>query len=318
MAESNAKLALRRSCLSVPATQSRFHVRAEESAADQIMFDLEDSVAPTEKAIAREAAVGALRARDYSGKLRSVRINGCDTAWCHEDITAVIEGAGDRVDSIVVPKVDGVEHVHFVDVLLRQLEKRYRLGHRVGLELQIESARGMENVGGIASASSRTITLIFGPADFSASMQAPELTVGSLRAEYPGDYWHYFLARVAVAARANGLQPIDGPYAELDDLDGLRVLARRAAMLGYAGKWALHPKQIGVLNDVFVPSQEEFDRASAILESYRQAASVDQLGAVMFGNVMIDEASRRLAQTMVDRGLALGMTAKPWTGRSMK
>ncbi len=304
---------LRRSCLSVPGSQTRFHVRAEESAADQIMFDLEDSVAPAAKVMARETVVGALRMHEYAGKLRSVRVNGCETQWCYEDVIAVVEGAGDRIDSLVIPKVSAANEVHFLDCLLEQVEKRHRVDRRIALELQIESARGMENVGAIASASARTVTLIFGPADFSATMQAPDLSVGALKPEYPGDYWHYFLARVAVAARANGLQPIDGPYAAINDLDGLRISARRAAMLGFAGKWALHPTQIDVLNEVFAPSQEQFDRASAILKMYRQATHVDQVGAVMFGDEMIDEASRRLAQAMVDRGRPIGMKPRPWT-----
>lgn len=302
-------LTLRRSCLSVPGTQERFHIRAEKTPADQVMLDLEDSVAPAAKAGARATVVNALRARDYAGKVRSVRINGCDTPWCFDDVIAVVEGAGDRIDTLVVPKVDGVEHVHFVDMLLSQVEKRERLDHRIGLELQIESARGMEHAGAIAAASARAKTLIFGPADFSATMHAPELGVGGLKPEYPGDYWHYFLARVAVAARASGLEPIDGPYAAIKDLDGLRTSARRAAMLGYAGKWALHPSQVDVLNQAFTPSQEEFERASAILEAYGHATEVEESGAVMFDGEMIDEASRRLAQHMVERGRAAGMTA---------
>lgn len=297
----------------MPGTAPRFHARAESTPADQVMFDLEDSVAPASKPAARDLVISALREREYAGKLRSVRINACDTQWCHEDLIAIMAGAGGRIDSIVVPKVGAPDDVHFVDKLLGQLEKRHQVDRPVSLELQIESARGMENVGLIAAASRRTATLIFGPADFAATMQAPQLTVGGLVPEYPGDYWHYFLARVAVAARANGLQPIDGPYAEIDDVEGLRTSARRAAMLGYAGKWALHPKQVDVVNAVFAPSQEQFDRASAILDAYRQASDVDSVGAVMFGAEMIDEASRRLAESMVERGQAIGMTARPWS-----
>ena len=277
------------------------------------MFDLEDSVAPAAKAAARGMVVNALRERNYAGKLRSVRVNASDTQWCHEDVVAIVEGAGDRLDSLVIPKVGGVADVHFFDVLLGQLEKRHKLQRPVALELQIESARGMENVGAIAAASRRTVSLIFGPADFAASMQAPDLTVGGLKPEYPGDYWHFFLARVAVAARANGLEPIDGPYSAIKDLEGLRTSARRAAMLGYAGKWALHPAQVDVLNLVFTPTQEEFDRASAILDAYREASDVAKVGAVMYASEMIDEASRRQAEAMLERGRAMGMKARPWS-----
>jgi citrate lyase subunit beta / citryl-CoA lyase len=303
---------LRRSCLSVPGTQERFHASAERSAADQIMFDLEDSVAPAAKEAARSLVVDSLLKRDYGGRLRSVRINGCDTRWCHEDVIALLEGAGERLETLVVPKVEDSDHVHFVDTLLRQLEMRFGRGSRIGLELQIESARGMENVGAIAAASERTETLIFGPADFAASIRAPELTVGRINRDYPGDFWHFFLARICVAARARGLQPIDGPYAEIADLDGLRTSAARARMLGFDGKWALHPSQVTVINQAFAPTQEEFDRASAILEAYSRAADVERRGAVMFGEEMIDEASRKLAVSMVERGRALGMSARPW------
>jgi citrate lyase subunit beta / citryl-CoA lyase len=300
----------------VPGSQHRFHARAEESAADQVMFDLEDSVAPAAKSIAREAVVDALRTRAYSGKLRSVRVNGCDTAWCFEDVISLVGGAGDRIDSIVVPKVEGVGHVQFMDTLLTQVEKRYRVGRRIALELQIESALGLENVGAIAATSARTSTLVFGPADFSASIQAPELGVGSLRTDYPGDYWHYFLARVAVAARAYGLQPIDGPFGDIKDHAGLETSATRAALLGYAGKWALHPSQVDLLNKIFTPTQNDFDRASAIVDTYEAATEQSALGALIFEGQMIDEASRRLALAMVERGRALGMTARPWTRRT--
>jgi citrate lyase subunit beta/citryl-CoA lyase len=213
----------------------------------------------------------------------------------------------------MIPKVEGIADVHFVDSLLTQLELKLGLKRRIGLELQIESARGMENIEAIAGASPRAETLIFGPADFSASLQMPELTAGRLKPEYPGDYWHYFLARIVVAARAHGLQPIDGPFAQIRDTEGLRTFAERAAMLGYDGKWALHPGQIEILNEVFSPRQDDFDKANAILQAYRQATEIAKTGAVMLGDEMIDEASRKMALVMVERGQALGMTARPWS-----
>ncbi|TMD05078.1 MAG: CoA ester lyase [Chloroflexi bacterium] len=301
----------RRSCLSVPGTQPRFHAKAAETAADAVFLDLEDSVAPALKEKARAMVVEALRTHRYEGKTRVVRVNACDTKWCYGDIIQVVEEAGDLLDCLMIPKVEDAGQVHFVDNLLSQVESKAGLGKRLGLELQIESALGMENIEEIAASSSRAETLIFGPADFSASLRVPELTVGRLKPEYPGDYWHYFLARVAVAARAHGLQPIDGPYAQVRDLDGLRTFAQRAAMLGFDGKWALNPAQVDVLNEVFTPAQGDFDRAWAVLEAYRQATDVEQTGAVMLGDEMIDEASRKMAQVMVERGESFGM--KPST-----
>ena len=301
----------RRSALAVPGSQPRFHAKADQSSADQVVLDLEDSVAPASKAKARDQVVSALRTYPFAGKLRSVRVNACDTAWCYEDIVAAMEGAGDRIDSVVVPKVEGVDHVHFVDSLLGQIERRLRLKRRVGLELLIESARGVENIGLIAAASDRTEALIFGPADLAASLHIPELTIGGRPGE-AGDYQDYFLVRVLVASRANDLHAIDGPYARIHDADGLRISAERAARLGFDGKWAVHPGQIDALNEVFAPRQEDFDKATAILTAYRRATDVENVGAVMLGDEMIDEASRKMALVMVERGRVAGMKARPW------
>ena len=306
----------RRSCLAVPGSRPRFHAKADQSAADQVFLDLEDSVAPGAKVEARGQVVLALRTYEFAGKVRTVRVNACDTRWCYEDIVTVVEGAGDRLDCLMIPKVEDVSHVHFVDHLLNQLEWKLGLERRIGLELQIESARGMENINAIAGASARAETLIFGPGDFSANLRLPELTVGRLQPDYPGDFWHYFLARVAVAARANGLQPIDGPYTQIRDVEGLRTFAKRSAMLGFDGKWALNPDQVGVLNEVFSPRQEDYDKAVAILEAYRQATDVEQPGAVMLGDEMIDEASRKMALVLAERGASFGMIAHPWSPSS--
>ena len=270
-------------------------------------------MAPGAKVAARDQVVEALRNYRFAGKVRTVRVNACDTRWCFDDIIAVVEGAGDVVDCLMIPKVEDVDHVHFVDNLLNQIEWKNGLERRIGLELQIESARGMENINAIAGASERAETLIFGPGDFSASLRLPELTVGRLQPDYPGDFWHYFLARVVVAARANGLQPIDGPYAQVRDTEGLRTFAKRAAMLGFDGKWALNPVQVEVLNEVFSPRQEDYDKAVAILEAYRTATDVEQTGAVMLGDEMIDEATRKMAAVVVERGQSFGMEAHPWS-----
>ncbi len=306
----------RRSCLAVPGSQPRFHAKADQSAADQIFLDLEDSVAPGAKVKAREQVVEALTTYEFAGKIRTVRVNACDTKWCYEDIISVVEGAGDRLDCLMIPKVEDVDQVHFVANLLNQIEWKTGRQRRVGLELQIESARGMENINAIAGASSRSESLIFGPADFSASLRIPELTVGRLKPEYPGDYWHYFHVRMVLAARANGLQPIDGPYAQIRDPEGLRTFAERAAMLGFDGKWALSPAQIDILNEAFAPRQEDYDKAVAILDAYRQATDVEMTGAVMLGEEMIDEASRKMAVVMVERGESFRMKPRPWSPKS--
>jgi citrate lyase subunit beta / citryl-CoA lyase len=302
----------RRSCLAVPASQPKFHSKADQSAADQVFLDLEDSVAPNAKVEARTQVIEAFRTYEFAGKVKTIRVNGCDTQWCYEDVISMIEEVGDRVDCLMIPKVEDVDQVHFIEHLLNQIESKRHLRRRIGLELQIESARGMENINEIAGASSRSETLIFGPADFSASLRVPELTVGALKPDYPGDYWHYFLARIVVAARANGLQPIDGPYARIRDNDGLRTFAQRAAMLGFDGKWALSPAQIEVINETFTPSQADFDKATAILAAYLEATEVDRMGAVMLGDEMIDEASRKMAAVMVERGEMFGLEPHAW------
>jgi len=298
----------------VPGSQPRFHERADTVPADMVMFDLEDSVAPSAKAAARELVVRALHAHAYAGKVRGVRVNAVDTGWCLDDVRQVVEGAGDRIDVVVLPKVEDADHVHFLHHLLQELERRMGLRRRIGLELQIESARGLEHVSRIAAASDRSQALIFGPGDLGASLRMPGLTIGAFQPDYPGDLWHYARVRMLVAARAQGLQAIDGPYAQIRDLEGLRESARRAALLGYDGKWVVHPGQVEVVNQVFTPSQEEFDRASAIVEAYRRATHEEGAGAVMLGEEMIDEASHRLAETMVERGRAVGMVPRGEAG----
>jgi citrate lyase subunit beta / citryl-CoA lyase len=303
----------RRSCLSVPATQQRFVAKADASDADEVLLDLEDSVAAASKAEARGMAIDALRRYDFKGKLRAVRINGIDSAWCYDDVISVVEQAGDRIDCLIVPKVEDAGEVHFFDHLLSQIEAKVGLKRTIGLELQIESAKGLDNVSAIAAASTRTEALIFGPGDLSASLRLPELTVGGLKPDYPGDFWHYFMARIVVAARAHGLQAIDGPYGRVRDVEGLRTFSARAATLGYDGKWALGPTQIATINAAFTPAQVDFDKASAILDAYRMATEEHRVGAVMLGDEMIDEASRKMALVMVERGQAAGMTVRPWS-----
>ncbi len=301
---------LRRSCLSVPATEPRFHAAAARSGADEVLLDLEDSVVPAAKAEARGGAVAALREHDYSGKVRSVRVNSAGTPWFEEDVRTVVGESGDRLDALVVPKVDSAEEVRRLDGILTELERGLGRTRPVGLELQIETARGLENVSAIAAASARTEALIFGPGDFAASMGMPHLTIGGTEG-LPPEFWLYPLFRLAVAARAGGLQVIDGPYVRIRDLDGLRVSALRTAQLGYDGKWALHPDQVPVLNQVYTPALEDFERAAAILDAYPgPAGQGDGPGAVMLGDEMIDEATRKMAEALYQRGIAAGLRAE--------
>jgi citrate lyase subunit beta / citryl-CoA lyase len=297
----------RRSCLSVPGSSPKMLTKAAELPADEVFMDLEDSVAPGAKEEARQNIVQALKEGDWSGKTVVVRINGVSTNWCYRDVIQIVENAGDFIDCLMVPKVEYATDVTFVDDLLRMIEDTVGMHRRIGLELQIETATGLTNIDDIATASDRAETLIFGPADMSASLGLPALTAGLPQPGYPGDHFHYVLERILIAARNAGLQAIDGPFLVIKDLDTFREMALRARALGYDGKWALHPGQIDVLNEVFSPTQDEFDKAEAILEAYADATDVQMTGAVMFGTEMIDEASRKMAEQLAMRGRAAGM-----------
>jgi citrate lyase subunit beta/citryl-CoA lyase len=281
--------------------------------ADEVFMDLEDSVAPLAKEEARGNVVQALKEGDWTGKTVVVRVNGVYTKWCAHDVLHIVENAGDLLDCIMIPKVEYASDVKFVADLLRMIEETTGLEKRIGLEVQIETATGLRNIHEIADASDRTETLIFGPADMSASLGLPTVTAGLPMPGYPGDHWHHVLSTILIAARDAGLQAIDGPYLLIKDLDGFREMSMRSRALGYDGKWALHPGQVDVLNEVFTPSQEEYDKAEAMLEAYRHATEIERTGAVMFGNEMIDEASRKMAEQLAARGKAAGLTvAKTW------
>jgi len=281
--------------------------KAPSLPADEVFMDLEDSVAPMAKEEARGSIIQALKEGDWTGKTVVVRVNGVYTKWCHRDVIEVVENAGQFIDCLMIPKVEYESDVKFVSTLLDQIEETIGLEKRLGLEVQIETATGITNIDAIAQASDRAETLIFGPADMSASLGLPTVTAGLPMPGYPGDHWHFVLSRILVAARNAGLQAIDGPYLVIRDLDGFREMALRARALGYDGKWALHPGQIDVLNEVFTPTQEEFDKAEAMLEAYRHATEVERTGAVMFGTEMIDEASRKMAEQLAMRGRAAGL-----------
>lgn len=299
---------VRRTCLSVPGSSERFLARARDVAADEVMLDLEDSVAPGEKDAARRNVIRALQDGGFGGKLVAVRVNDATTPWAYQDVAGVLTGAPGAADSLILPKVSSPAHLSWLDILLTQVE--LSAGVRAGrtrIEAQIEDARGLASVEAIAAASPRLATLIFGPGDFMASVGMRSVTVGGQPSGYPFDAHHYALMRILVAARANGVQAIDGPYGRIKDLDGLRASAGSAAALGFDGKWVLHPAQVDIVNSAFTPSAAEYARATAILEAYEQATSAEGRGAVMLDDEMIDEASRKMASRIAALGAAAGL-----------
>jgi citrate lyase subunit beta/citryl-CoA lyase len=299
----------RRSCHSVPGSNPRFIEKAQSLPVDMVFLDLEDSVAPKEKEGARKVVAEAVREGTWGDMVVCVRVNDWSTRWTTFDIIEVVSEAGARLDEIMLPKVENAAQVVAADMVLRQVELQAGLpvGH-VGIEAQIETATGLINVEEICAASPRLETIIFGPADFAASLEMPVLTGGVQIPEYPGDHFHYVFNKILMAGRANGLQVIDGPYLKIRDIDGLRDYCQRVRTLGYDGKWTLHPDQVPVVNEMFSPTQEQFDRAWDILTAYEQATDVEGKGAVMFGDEMIDEASRKMATKFVKRGERAGRT----------
>src|SRR4051795_7321878 len=300
----------RRSCHAVPGSNERFIAKAVDLDADEIFLDLEDAVAPGEKDGARELVIESLRSLDFGAKTVVVRVNGTDTPHYYKDLIGVVEAAGAAIDAVMVPKVRTPGDVEMTDKLLTQLELAcgYEVG-RIGIEAQIEDAAGLIACEAIAAASPRMETLIFGPGDYSASVGIPLTTIGAAPEGYPGDHLNYVYSRLVVAARAAGIQAIDGPYGRVGDEEGLRARAALARALGLDGKWTIHPGQIAVVNEVFSPSREEWERAEAMLAAYRRATDAHGLGAAMFDGEMIDEANRRMAERIADAGRAAGYAA---------
>jgi citrate lyase subunit beta / citryl-CoA lyase len=272
------------------------------------LCDLEDSVAPSEKDASRARVVQAIREQDWGDRVVCVRVNAWDTRWTYGDVIEVVSGAGERLDEVMLPKVERAHDVVALDLLLSQVEQNAGLpvGH-VGIEVQIESARGLLDVEEICAASPRLEAVVFGPADFAASMEMPVLTGGVELPGYPGDHFHYAFSKILSAGRANGLQVIDGPYLRIRDLEGLRSYCARTVLLGFDGKWAIHPDQVAVINEAFSPTGERFDRAVALLDAYEAATSDEQRGAVRFGDEMIDEASAKMARKVKQRGERAGL-----------
>jgi citrate lyase subunit beta/citryl-CoA lyase len=293
----------RRTCHAVPGSSERFLAKAAALDADEVFLDLEDAVAEGEKARARELVIGALREQAFGAGTVVVRLNGTDTPHYHRDLIDVVEQAGAKLDAVMLPKVRTPGDVEMTDKLLTGVERATGLpAGRIGIEAQIEDATGLIACEAIAAASPRMETLIFGPGDYSAAVGIPITTIGGAPEHYPGDHLNYVFSRLVVAARAAGIQAIDGPYAAVDDEDGLRARARLARALGMDGKWTIHPRQIAIVNEVFTPTREEWERAEAMLAAYERASD----GAAMFDGEMIDEANRKMAERLAHAGRAAG------------
>ena len=308
---SNKVLRPRRSSLAVPGSSVKMLDKARGLKSDQLFMDLEDAVAPLAKADARKNIVQALNEGGYEDKIRAVRVNDWTTQWTYTDVIEIVEGAGANLDCIMLPKVQTADQVVALDLLLTQLERTNGLEvGRLGIEAQIENAMGLININAIAASSPRIESIIFGPADFMASINMKSLVVGEQPPGYDtGDAYHHILMSILMAARAYNKQAIDGPYLGIKDLEGFRRVAGRSAALGFDGKWALHPDQIELANEVFSPKQEDYDHAEMILDAYDWATSSagGAKGAVMLGDEMIDEASRKMALVVSAKGRAAGM-----------
>lgn len=301
---SGASMRARRSCLSVPGSSDKMLAKARHLPADEVIIDLEDSVTPQRKDAARAAVAAAIRDGTWQARTIAVRINGTTTRWCHRDVIELVETAGAALACLIVPKVERPGDVAFVDALLGMVEEETGRREPIGLEALVETASGLRHVYDIAHASPRLETLIVGYADLAASLGRPPAAGDG------GDRWSWVLETVLVAARDAGIQAIDGPWLDIHDMDGFTAAAARGRALGYDGKWALHPSQIEPLNQLFAPTAEELAKAHAILAALDRGAAGEARGAVMFEGAMIDEASRKLALQVVERGTAAGLAQR--------
>ncbi|MSP80219.1 MAG: CoA ester lyase [Rhodospirillales bacterium] len=315
---------LNRSELAVPGSNLRFLEKAPTSAADVIFLDLEDAVAPDDKEQARKNIIQALNDLKWAGKTMSVRVNGLDTHYMYRDVVDVLEQAPGKLDLIMIPKVGTAADVYALDMLVTQVETATKVKKRIGFELIIETALGMQNINQIAAASKRIESLHFGVADYAASTRARTVNIGGPNPDYAvltdpdantkrdihwGDMWHYPIARLVVAARANGLRPIDGPFGDIQDQDGYAAQAKRAAVLGCEGKWAIHPTQVELANTLFCPSEAEVTKARRVIEAMAQAQKEGK-GAVTLDGRLIDIASIRQAEVMVRKAEQVARASK--------
>ena len=296
-----AKSRLQRSELAVPGSSPKMFEKALNSNADYIFLDLEDAVSPNDKVLARANVIKALKEINWKakGKTISVRINSLDTHYMYRDLVEIVEEAGDRVDTILIPKAGTGSDVYMVDCLLTQIETNKKIKSKIGIECLIETALGMSNIKEIAKSSSRLEALHFGVADYAASLRARTVVIGGLNPDYPGDQWHHGLSQLVMTCRAYGLRAIDGPFGDFNNPDAYVASAKRAAAIGIEGKWAIHPSQIDLANKVFSPPETEVTKAKRILDELDKAAKEGK-GAAQLDGRMIDAASARMAENIVN------------------
>ena len=297
-----ARSRLQRSELAVPGSSPKMFEKALNSSADYIFLDLEDAVSPNDKITARANVIKALNEIKWreNGKTISVRINSLDTHYMYSDLVEIVEQAGENVDTILVPKAGTASDVYMVDCLLTQIETNKKLKNKIGIECLIETALGMSNIKEIAKSSDRLEALHFGVADYAASLRARTVVIGGLNPDYPGDQWHHGLSELVMTCRAYGLRAIDGPFGDFNDPDGYKAQANRSATLGCEGKWAIHPSQIELANEVMSPSEKEVNQAKRILEAM-ETAKKEGKGAVSLDGRLIDIASIRQAEVLVQK-----------------
>jgi citrate lyase subunit beta/citryl-CoA lyase len=301
----------RRSVLIVPASSTRMLEKARQLDADEVVLDLEDSVTPEAKAAARRNGVEMLGGVGWGPGIRSVRINDATAPYTLRDMLEVVAGAAGHLDTVLLPKVRSAAQVHAVAWVLGQLEMELGLpAGGIGLGVQLEDAHGLERIQEILDASPRIETITFGPGDLAASLGMRTLAVGGAQPDYPGDQWHWVEFTLLVHARTRGIQVIDGPYGKVHDTEGFESLARRSRALGFDGKWVLHPSQIAPANEIYGVSLVEYERARDLLEAYAAAGEEQHRGAVLFGEEMIDEANRHLAEITVRKGEAQGLEVR--------
>ena len=296
-----ARSRLQRSELAVPGSSPKMFEKALNSSADYIFLDLEDAVSPNDKVSARANIIKALNEMNWrnNGKTISVRINSLDTHYMYSDLVELVEQAGENIDTILVPKAGTASDVYMVDCLLTQIETNKILKNKIGIECLIETALGMSNIKEIAKSSERLEALHFGVADYAASLRARTVVIGGLNPDYPGDQWHHGLSELVMTCRAYGLRAIDGPFGDFNDPDAYIAAAKRGAAIGIEGKWAIHPSQIELANDVFSPPETEVNKAKRIIEELEKAAKEGK-GAAQLDGRMIDAASARMAENVVN------------------
>ena len=295
------KTRLHRSELAVPGSSPKMFEKAITSNADVVFLDLEDAVSPQDKIPSRQNIIKAIKEMNWKekGKTISIRINSLDTHYMYRDVIEIVEEVGEKIDTILIPKAGSASDVYMVDCLLTQIEDNKKFKNKIGIECLIETALGMSNIKEIAKSSERLEALHFGVADYAASLKARTVIIGGLNPDYPGDQWHHGLSQLVMTCRAYGLRAIDGPFGDFNDKEAYIASAKRAAAIGFDGKWAIHPSQIDLANEVFSPPEKEVNKAIRILEELEKAAKEGK-GAAQLDGRMIDAASARMAENIVN------------------